>query len=407
MKQFIQILQCGVITTILLLAGCAHPPNTTRLQHTENSVLSASQLNQTNVAPQHIALLLPLTGPYASYANAIRNGFFTAFYDQKRLTGYTPTISVVNTANKNIHDIVQATVAQGTDFIIGPLDKSDVLALTTFNSSVPILALNTTLSSVRNDNNKLYEYGLSPADETLQIAMKAWQQNHRNIIILAPNNAYGKRVVETFAAQWKNLGGNIVAIQYYGGMTTLSKSISTVLQVNRAYKNERKLQNMFHENMRFIPQRRQDFDSLFLVANPEMGRQIEPLLRFYFAGNIPTYATSAIFSENHDQNANQDLNGILFCSIPWIVAPYQMPTTLQSLRQRIQALWPDNATSLGKFYAMGIDAFHLAVQFKNMQSNPQLGMPAATGTLYLTTQHTVYRQLTWVQFQNGQPQVIN
>jgi len=40
-----------------------------------------------------------------------------------------------------------------------------------------------------------------------------------------------------------------------------------------------------HEKMRFEPQRRHDFDSIFLVATPAMAKQIQPLLRFYFFQN--------------------------------------------------------------------------------------------------------------------------
>ncbi|MCX7124976.1 MAG: penicillin-binding protein activator, partial [Gammaproteobacteria bacterium] len=115
----------------------------------------------------------------------------------------------------------------------------------------------------------------------------------------------------------------------------------------------------------------------------------------------------ALYSGVNNPDANQDLNGISFCEMPWILAPNQLPSTLQILQRQIQTSQPTNYIRLAKFYAMGIDSFNLATQFRAMQSNPQLGMSAATGTLYLTSQHVVYRQLTWAQFQNGQPQLIH
>lgn len=411
MKRTILILQFLIISAILLLSGgCAHSPNNNTREVpplSSKSLLSENQLQQTNLAPKHIALLLPLSGPYTAYSAAIRDGFFTAANEQKDRTHYSPVITVVDTTGKNIPNLAQTAIAQGADFIVGPLAKPDVLALLNTQISVPVLALNTTPSTMPITNNALYEYGLSPADEALQAAMKAWQNNHRNIIILAPNNPVGRRIVNDFSNQWKNLGGTVVATQYYDGMTTLSKNISKALQIDSAYQNATKLKNMFRENMRFIPQRRQDFDSIFLVATPEMGRQVEPLLRFYFAGNIPIYATSQIYSGVNNPDANQDLNGISFCEMPWILAPNQLPSTLQILQRQIQTSQPTNYIRLAKFYAMGIDSFNLATQFRAMQSNPQLGMSAATGTLYLTSQHVVYRQLTWAQFQNGQPQLIH
>ena len=160
---------------------------------------------------------------------------------------------------------------------------------------------------------------------------------------------------------------------------------------------------MFRENMRFIPQRRNDFDSIFLVASPGAAQQIQPLLQFYFAGNIPIYATSQIYP-SISVGGNNDLNGIIFCDMPWVLAPNQMPAYQRNIQQRIQSLWPDNYNHFAKFYAMGVDAFYLTLQLKQMQS--QMGVSGATGTLYLTPQHYVYRQLVWAQFQNGQPQLI-
>lgn len=356
----------------------------------------------------HIALLLPLTGPLAPYANAIRNGFFTAYYAQKNQMTSAPTMTVYDTTGKNIRDVYQSAIAQGADFIVGPLDKSDVLALAdAHQSTVPILALNTTPNDIRISNDALFEFGLSPIDEAKQAAQKAFQDQHLHIIILAPNNPWGQRIANAFTNQWKKLGGNIIATQYYGDITSLSKNIQDVLQINNADQNDHELKKLFNKNMRFIPQRRQDFDSIFLVATPAIGRQIQPLLRFYFADNIPIYATSQIYTGFPDPNHDNDLNGISFCDMPWILAPSQMqPATLQSLQQHIQTLWPKNYNRLAKFYAMGVDAFTLIPTINKMQSQPQFGMPAATGTLYLTPQHIIYRQLIWAQFQNGTPQLI-
>ncbi|MCX7121454.1 MAG: penicillin-binding protein activator [Gammaproteobacteria bacterium] len=405
MKKIILILQCLSLTAILLLISSCAPHSSTGKMPAAPA-LTATARSTSNI--QHIALLLPLTGSYAPYAAAIRDGFLTAYTDQKNHGGSAPAISIYDTNGKNIQMLVQAATAQGADFIVGPLNKAEVTSLAEdHTSSVPILALNTTPSTVRVKNNALYQFGLSPDDEAQQAAQRAWQDHHHNVLILAPNNPSGQRAVNAFSAQWKAYGGNIVATQYYGNMASLSKDISGVLRIDSAYQNERKLKSLFHENMRFIPVRRHDFDSIFLVATPAMGRQIQPLLRFYFVENTPIYSSSLIYSGTPDAGRDTDLNGIFFCDMPWIVAPTQMqPADLQYLKQKIQIQFPATAMHFSKFYAMGIDAFHLVSHLNNMKSNSQYAVPAATGTLFLTSQHVIYRQLTWSQFQNGQPQLV-
>ena len=340
-----------------------------------------------------------MSGPYHDYANAIRNGFFTAYYTQKNQTGYVPAITVLDTQNKNIRDVYETAVKQGADFIVGPLDKPSVTTLATSGTTaVTTLALNATPNDVRISNNALYEFALSPTDEAQQAAIKAQQDHHHNVIIVAPQSAFGQRMVNAFSSQWKQQNGNIVATTYYGNIATLSKNISSVLGVNDADQNAHALKNTLRENFRFIPQRRQDFDSIFLVANPKMARQIMPLLQFYFAGNIATYSTSQIYNGA----ADTDLDGIQFCDIPWILKF----NSFSAIQNKIKMLWPDNYPHLSKFYAMGVDAFTLASQFSALQSQPNAGMPAATGTLYLTPQHYIYRQLVWAKLINGTPQLI-
>src|SRR3989338_6426049 len=357
MKRFIVLTQFAAITAIyIFLNGCSNSTSVRRPPHFV--AVNATHAHYIHSqSPRNIALLLPQSGSLAPYASAIRNGFFTAYYYEKNHSSVAPTIAVYNTAGKNIQDVVQTAIKQGADFVVGPLDKSDVMQLANTKASVvPILALNTTPSAQRIDNDLLFEFGLSPTDEAQQAAMRAQQDHHKNVVILAPNSVFGQRLVNAFTQEWTRLGGTVVATQYYGSVATLSKNVATVLQINNAYQNERELKNMFRENMRFIPQR------------------------------------------------NNDLNGIIFCDMPWVLAPNQMPAYQRNIQQRIQSLWPDNYNHFAKFYAMGVDAFYLTLQLKQMQS--QMGVSGATGTLYLTPQHYVYRQLVWAQFQNGQPQLI-
>ncbi|WP_280522018.1 penicillin-binding protein activator [Candidatus Coxiella mudrowiae] len=65
--------------------------------------------------------------------------------------------------------------------------------------------------------------------------------------------------------------------------------------------------------------RREDFDTIFLVANSRQERQIIPLLRFYYADDVSIYATSAIYSPS--VIIDYDLDGMIFDDMPWVLAP--------------------------------------------------------------------------------------
>lgn len=395
-KYFVQ---CALLTAMLaLLASCGNA-SLSRQQVVSNGV----SLSMPTV-PNKIALLLPFRGPLAPYANAIRNGFFTAYYQQKNQYKTPPTITVYNTAEKNILSVYQMAVSQGANIIVGPLDKPSVATLAMDQSlRVPVLALNTSAGGAAS-NHMMIEFALSPTNEAQQAANKAFLDHHRKVIILASHNAWGQRVANAFGAHWKSLGGTIVATQYYTSIATLAKNIRTVLQVNEANNGERKLQNLLHEKMRFIPERRHDFDSIFLVATPEMAKQVQPMLRFYYAGEIPIYSTSQVYSTSEKNDS--DLDGILFCDMPWVLSPGQMqPGYLNAIQHHIQSLWSDSYHSLSKFYAMGVDAFDLLGHLNQLQ-NLNSGMLGATGTLYLTSQHEIDRHLQWAQFENGQVRVL-
>ncbi|MDP1573674.1 MAG: penicillin-binding protein activator [Coxiellaceae bacterium] len=381
-----RLLLCFGLSIVLLLAGCATAPRSQSFQVT---------------SPNHIALLVPLSGPLAPYGNAIRNGFFAAYYTAKDQNGTSPTIDVLDTNGQSIQSVYQTAIAQGANFVVGPLDKPSVTTLAQQHLSVPVLALN--MGNSPANNAALIEFALSPTDEAEQAAIKANADHHHAVLILAPQTAYGTRLVSAFSAQWKKTGGTVVATQYYNDISTLSQSISNVLQISQGRKDARTLERMLQRNVRYIPQRRQDFDSIFMVATPTMAKQIELLLRFYFVENIPIYATSQVYNGM----PNPELDGVMFCDMPWTLAPNQMqPAYLQSIQQRIQATWPNNYTGLAKFYAMGVDAFNVIPQLSAMQSSPSDSFSGATGTLYLSSDRQIKRQLLWAQIKNGMPVVM-
>src|SRR3989338_7498275 len=374
MKRFVLGLQlCLLIAVIALLNNCARTPSALPKQIIPTP------------STQRIALLLPLTGQYEPYAKAIKNGFFTAFYQKKKEKGVEIDIFVLDTNGKNIQTVYQQAVSQGANFIVGPLDKESVAVLANSDVvKVPVLALNTTPKD-EISNSALFEFALSPTDEAKQAADKAWQDNRRNIIVIAPDDAWGKRLADAFITQWKALGGHVIGKQTYTTITELAGNMRDILGITQAYTNQHQLKNILKTNMRFIPERRQDFDGIFLVASPKMASQIQPLLKFYFAGDVPVYATSEIYTNTSQAPHNKDLDGILFCDMPWTLTPNQLtPDYLNKIQTQIQTLWPKTYAEQAKFYAFGVDAFYLTTMLNQLQPDATAGLRGETGVLCVT-----------------------
>ena len=377
--------------------------------HPANSLLPRNlPSNPLVVASQakKIALLLPMHGPLASRGQAIRNGFFAAYYYDKKRRTNAPTIRVYDTSSASVTTLYHQALAQGASFVVGPLTKANVNNLIAHaNIEVPTLTLNTVN---RRSPNNLFQFGLSPLDDATQAATKAWHSNHNSAVIIAPANSWGQGVANAFRQQWQRVGGRIAAQGYYTNQSSLSATVRRVLDINQAEGQAQSLKRVLRQKLRYIPQRRQDFDMVFLVAFPNTGRQIVPLLKYYYAGKIPIYSPSVIYSGVVRPRQDRDLNGVVFCDTPWAISSNRsLGRKLASLRTSAQSIWPSSFQQNSQLYALGVDAYDLISQLKKMALLPQFGVSGATGILYLTNNRIIYRKLLWAQMQNGRPKILH
>jgi len=144
--------------------------------------------------------------------------------------------------------------------------------------------------------------------------------------------------------------------------------------------------------------RRQDVDFIFLAATPQQAQQIKPTLAYQYAGDVPVYATSHLFSGSMSAAQYRDLDGIRFCETPWLL------DANDPLRQQVNSQWPQAGGSLGRLYAMGVDAFRLAPRLDQLKTLPDSRVEGLSGNLSLNAAQRVERRLPWAQFSNGQVQ---
>lgn len=377
------------------------------MSHTTSAALpTPANLLANGQSPQHVTLLLPLQGQYGPSAQAIRNGFFAAYYYDKQSNPQAANVRVTDTSQQAINSAYQQAEQAGTHFIVGPLTKPEVQAVAGNNVTVPTLALNS-LDSLHRIPNNLYFFSLSPRDEAILVAEKARQDGHRNALVIAPATSWGATTSTAFVEEWQKNGGNVVGSLAFTPKQNLVKAMATLLHVDSTVISSKGFREAQKKKIPLTHLRRDDFDVVFLVASPQQARLIKPLLNFYFAGNIPVYATSAIYSGTPAPQYDRDLNGIIFCDMPWVLeSSSQLSGQLAAIKANVIASWPDSYNNYAKLYAMGVDAYYLSQNFSRLISSPQAGFPGATGTLYLNGSHQITRRLVWAQMRDGVPALL-
>lgn len=296
-----------------------------------------------------IGILLPTSGPLATAGKAIQDGITTAHYSSQQ-NGIAPELFFLDSSlYTSAEDIILATQEKNLQLIIGPLDKDKVRSLAQYGSlPIPFLALNYIDESAAN----LYQFGLSAEDEARDAAMQALNAGKRFAIILTPDTDWGKRAELAFADTFNAMGGTVVARKSFS-QDSLNQDIAQLLNTDSSKERAKSLKRVTGLNFEFEERRRQDADAILLAARPQDARLIKPILAFYFAGDLPVYATSQVYSGEPNAASDIDLNGIMFGDIPWVLsAPSEN-------RQALDAIRNNTGTRFGRLYALGIDAYTL------------------------------------------------
>src|SRR5690606_28896371 len=108
---------------------------------------------------------------------------------------------------------------------------------------------------------------------------------------------------------------------YRPGGTDFSEPIRELLNLDASDRRYRALRNTLRRPIAFESQRRQDVDFIFVGAFPREARLIRPQLRFHHAMDVPVVATSHVFTGTANATADQDMDGVRFVDMPWLLDP--------------------------------------------------------------------------------------
>ena len=346
--------------------------------------------------PGKVAVMLPLSGNLAPAGKAVLNGFLAAYYENRASGGAGDELLVIDMdKSPSASSAYQQAVQQGATIVVGPLSKDNVAELATLlERPVPVLALNRIDQVLPAAGSALVQLSLAPEDDAQSIAELAFGTGARRALIISPAGDWGNKVEPVLRERWTTLGGTVADSVTYTTYDDYSSSVKSLLSLADSEQRAKELRDLLATNIEFSPRRRQDADVIFLLSRTSTeARSIKPLLAFHYAGNLPVYALSSIYSGVPDER-NQDLNGIILAQTPWLLgANPGLRVTLASA---------NSGGSLPQLNALGADAYLVQSGFSRLQSGADAIFRGNTGLLTMDPDLTIQRELSAATFDGGE-----
>lgn len=377
-----------------------------------------------------IALLLPLTSPFGNEARAFYDGFIAAQSEDS--SAYRAAIRLHDIGEGVAQTAVyyQSAINQGADFVVGPLGRNAVGRLLERASlELPTLVLGDIDATQARAN--LYGISLSPEFEAIQVAQRAFDDGHRQAVVIASEAAGGVRTADAFTKAWLALGGSIVASNSFAdAIADYSHIVQQILEVNQSVAREKVLVAQLGIDLHFTPRRRQDADLLLLAVNAKQARLLVPQFRFFQAHDLPMYATSSIFSGAINPAADADLDELVFGDMRWMLnvqysaSPALKPVAvdLPTAGEAIDSTATLTAESvfapkpiaksrysfsqLDRLYALGYESYHLIPRLALLRQPGRQRYQGPAFDASIGKHGNIVRYLQWATFDNGNIKLI-
>jgi uncharacterized protein len=313
-------------------------------------------------ARPHIALILPTSSrSLGGLADAVRAGFMAAYEVDKR---ESPPVHVTAVDNEATSLIEGCRYAQSTGalLVVGGLTRDGAQALAASDCPrQPVLALNELQGEVPLG---VFSVSLSIEQEARQAALLAVADGWRSAVVIASASPLSKRVSEAFEREWTRAAGEGRKILYSGKPEDAPLIRERIASIATA-------------------------DMVFMALDAQESRAVRP----YVSGMLPIYATSLSVNPRADPIVNVDLQGVRYMEMPWFIQPdhpavmaYPAPPGATSVEQE-------------RLYALGIDAFRIALQL--VRRDFQKPLDGVTGRIALEGPHTFGRALAPAEVDGG------
>jgi hypothetical protein len=343
--------------------------------------------------PAAVALLLPLSGRQQAAGIAVRDGFLAGYLDRPDVS---PRVLVYDTAAMGAGSAYQKALADGAQFVVGPLTKDDLAVIAAGQIPVPTLALNSYTGG--SPPPFLFQFTLDPEQEAREVARRIAADGHSRGIALFPRSSWGERLYSAFTTELQAAGVELIGSQYYDpGTRDFSGALRAALGRYAGAGDHKSGQPAVQRDAAAEASSGPQF--AFIAATAQAARALRPQLRFQMTYDLPVYATSDAWDPS--TRAASDLDGMTFPEMPWILHDGQGATELWSVLQRE---WASEGRGRLRLYAFGYDAVELMSELRSGRMTT--AVDGLSGRLTFGPEGRVQRELDWARIEGGRPQPI-
>ncbi|MCU4676666.1 penicillin-binding protein activator [Catenovulum sp. 2E275] len=389
--------------------------------------------------PEHIAVILPLSGRFIKQGQAIQQGISASFFEQK--LSHSPKVTFIDSETINWDEFALAEY----DFIIGPLLKENIQKLISLKLNKPILFLNdisdlsgeelvvtdksaaqqlaqTSADTPVESNEPVldaasniltqdepeqvaaqYSFTLSPEMEARQAAIKMHQLGHQKPIVFAANNSFGKRMSDAFVKAFSEFSNKHISVAFYSNTKEMETSVTSLMETEQSESRIKTIRSLVGRGVQFEsePRNRRDIDAIYIIGDPTQTRILKPYIDVNtspFAPIIPIYASSLSYSSNLNNADMRDLNQIIFSDMPWILPGR---ANHNQLAHQMQLAWKNTNDQLSRLFAFGFDAYQLVPHLAQMQVFPNYRIAGLSGELSLQDSLQIERAMSWAKYDHG------
>ena len=352
-------------------------------------------LNTKPYHPKKIAVLLPLSGDKGEIANPVRVGILSRYLkapeDNAQLEFYD--------TSKDPIEAYQHALAEGAEFIIGPLLPNNLNKLKQYQqqnpSTVPQLYLNQLEQFTPNDNQ--YYFSLSPQQEAIDAAMHMFRDGIKSPLIFASNNNIGHRMAAAFNQEWQTLTEEPAEIHFYDGGDKMKLTVQQAMGVTDSKARIARMKALLGRKLKADFRSRQDIDAIYMIASARDLPLLKPFIDVNFSvftKPVPLYTTSRSRPNGDIRRSTPEYDGVTISEAPWL-----MQNTPDN--RTVDKLWPTWNNGQQRLYAMGFDALELVGKLAQMRAFPGFHFKGDSGLLSVDENGVIDRQLQWGKYRRG------
>ena len=391
------------------------------LSHMPSQVINLPEFSPYN--PEQIAILLPLSGRLQGAGQAVQYGISKAFYQQqknKKEGEISPKLHFIDTVGSTDKEIASKMKSLNIDFIIGPLMKHEIEGLLPLIESTPTLILNAFPELAENqkeDKDEInikgdedgeivvnksvhFSFTLSPEDEAAQAATFMQLNGHKNPLILAPNNDYGKRVAAAFNEQWnKSHNGKqnskYVEVHYFKNKGQFAHFVDKALKTNESKQRINQMIAVTRDKLEYEVRSRRDIDAIYVVSKRNELILLKPFISIAispFAKEIPLYANSRSHAQDKLHTQDKELVDLHFSDNTFLLNDN---LTLTPASKR---LLKNKNNSTMRLMGLGYDSYQLIYQVEQMKYIKNYSYKGYLGKLTIDPNNKIQIQLGWATY---------